>query len=124
MAKSIPKDFRSNARDYRRSGYDRGHLAPSGSIDFSRTANDETFLYSNMVPQLPGFNRDKYGKNGVWGKVEHLERLWVKQRGELYIIAGTYVAKQRAGQIKVIGNGVAVPDLFFFQVYFPVLFLF
>lgn len=74
--KSIPAKYRSSNTDYKKSGYDRGHLAPSGSIDYSRAANDDTFFYSNMTPQLPGFNRDMQGYTGVWGRVERFERTW------------------------------------------------
>ncbi len=46
----IPEQFRSTEDDYDEPVYDRGHLAPSAAIDYSRSANDETFLYSNMAP--------------------------------------------------------------------------
>lgn len=112
----IPPEYRSGNSDYTGSGYDRGHMAPSASIDFSRKANDETFFYSNMTPQLPGFNRNMMGHSGVWGAIEDHERDWVRKRKELYIIAGTYVAASH----KSIGHGVAVPTYFFKILYDPV----
>ena len=63
----IPAPYRSGNSDYAQSGYDRGHLAPSASIDYSVDVNRETFYYSNMSPQLPGFNRNMAGYTGVWG---------------------------------------------------------
>lgn len=105
----IPQEFRSGENDYLRTGYDRGHVAPSASIDFSRKANDETFLYSNMTPQLPGFNRNMMGHKGVWGAIEDKERRWVKKRGELYIVAGTYFEDGH----QTTGNGVGIPSRFF-----------
>ena len=113
--KAIDKDNRSSNTDYKKTGYDRGHLAPSGSIDYSREANDETFLYSNMSPQLPAFNRDMHGKTGVWGRLERYERAWAKQRGKLLIIAGTYLGENT----QLIGRGVRVPEKFFKVIFDP-----
>lgn len=38
-------------------GYDRGHLAPSADFRWSEIALSESYYYSNMTPQTPGFNR-------------------------------------------------------------------
>ena len=46
--------------DYRRSGYDRGHLAPAAAMAWSQEVMSESFYLSNMSPQDPGFNR------GIW----------------------------------------------------------
>ena len=43
--------------DYKRSGYDRGHLTPAGDMVFSKEAMSETFYMSNMCPQAAAFNR-------------------------------------------------------------------
>jgi len=50
----------ANDRDYAGSGYDKGHLAPAGDMSWSATTMSESFYYSNMSPQFPGFNR------GIW----------------------------------------------------------
>jgi endonuclease G len=39
-------------------GWDRGHLAPSADFRWSERALSESFLYSNMSPQLDDFNRE------------------------------------------------------------------
>ena len=54
---SIPKGYRAELSDYRGSGYDRGHLAPYAAMDFSRYSAGQSFLLSNMSPQLAGLNR-------------------------------------------------------------------
>lgn len=113
--KSIPAKYRSSNTDYAKSGYDRGHLAPSGSIDYSRAANDDTFLYSNMTPQLPEFNRDMQGMTGVWGRIERFERAWVKERQHLVIVAGAIVGTTEHD----IGRGVEVPTQFFKVIFDP-----
>ena len=68
--------------DYRGSGYDRGHLTPSGDRTRSRSDNSETFLMSNMIPQSPSNNRE------VWRELEEYSRDLVSQGKELYIVAG------------------------------------
>lgn len=60
----IPKRFRAGLGAYKRSGYDRGHLVASANQDIQEIQNSETFLLSNMSPQLPQFNRK------IWQKLE------------------------------------------------------
>ena len=50
---------------YDKSGYDRGHLAPADDFDWSELAMSESFLMTNIAPQLAGFNR------GIWKKLEN-----------------------------------------------------
>lgn len=45
-------------------GYDRGHIIASADRFFDQTANNQTFYYTNMSPQIPDFNQ------GFWMKVE------------------------------------------------------
>jgi endonuclease G len=106
---NLPRQFASSGSDYSRSGYDRGHMVGSAQIDYSRAANDETFLYSNMAPQLAGFNRDMMGHEGAWGRVEGLVRKWVYKHDSLMVISGTYFNDEP----KYIGNGVGVPSSFY-----------
>ena len=55
---SIPGMFRAKLQDYFRSGYDRGHMVPAADAKSSQDAMDETFLLSNIAPQVGvGFNR-------------------------------------------------------------------
>ena len=104
----IPAQYQSRKSDYRGSGYDRGHMAPSGSIDYSPEANSETFYLSNMVPQRPGFNRDGFGHEGIWGYLENEVRDWVNERGEVYVVSGAIAT----GGV-TIGEGVSVPEAFY-----------
>ena len=62
----LPKHLRSTLEDYKRSGYDRGHLAAAANHRYSQLVMNETFLLSNMSPQVgPGFNR---GVLKYWAK--------------------------------------------------------
>lgn len=89
--------------DYKASGYDRGHLLPSADRKCSEAANQATFLYSNMAPQLPKLNR------GPWKALEEKLRSLTSDYDTLYIVVGTV----RGGRFETIGDGVAVPELFF-----------
>lgn len=65
----IPNRFRAGLNAYKGSGYDRGHLVASANNDILEIQNSETFLLSNMSPQLPNFNR------GIWKKLEDSVRV-------------------------------------------------
>ncbi|WP_350289992.1 DNA/RNA non-specific endonuclease [uncultured Croceitalea sp.] len=69
-------------RNYKRSGYDRGHLCPAGDRRFSEYAYNETFYTSNITPQRKDFNA------GVWNRLEQQVRQWCKKYGDLYVITG------------------------------------
>ena len=57
-----------NAVDYKKSGFDRGHLAPAADMSYSQETMQESFYFSNMSPQNPSFNR------GIWKKLEEKTR--------------------------------------------------
>ena len=84
--------------DFSGSGYDRGHMCPSGDRTASATANGLTFYLTNMVPQAPNNNQ------GPWEKLESYSRTLVGQGKELFIISGG------TGSAGTIGAGVVVPD--------------
>lgn len=44
--------FRSTNADYKRSGYDRGHMAAASNHRHSQKAMDDTFCLSNIAPQV------------------------------------------------------------------------
>ena len=46
----------ANWRNYKNSGYDRGHLCPAGDRSYNKFAYDETFLTTNISLQQHGFN--------------------------------------------------------------------
>jgi endonuclease G len=69
---------------YSASGYDRGHIAPSGDRSLTVEDNSSTFLMTNMMPQTPDNNRN------TWGNLEDYCRELVSQGKELYIVAGPF----------------------------------
>lgn len=72
----------ADLKDYRGTGFDRGHLAPAGDMKWSKLAMSESFLLSNMSPQEPSFNR------GIWKKLEVQVRHWVLEKDSIYVITG------------------------------------
>lgn len=54
--------------DYWYSGFDRGHIAPSADFKWSKTAISESYYYSNMTPQRPELNREKWAELEGWGR--------------------------------------------------------
>ena len=69
-------------RNYRGSGYDRGHLCPAGDRRFSEQAYNETFYTSNISPQDREFNA------GVWNRLEIQVRDWARRYDELFVVTG------------------------------------
>ena len=67
-------------RNYKNSGYDRGHLCPAGDRSFSSAAYNETFLTSNISPQVHEFN------SGVWNRLENQVRDWAARYGAVTVI--------------------------------------
>jgi endonuclease G len=91
-------------RNYKNSGYDRGHLCPAGDRSFNYEAYHETFLTSNISPQDNKFNA------GVWNSLEQKVRFWAKKYDGVYVITGGVL---RNG-LKTIGEErVSVPEEFY-----------
>ncbi|CAK6713038.1 DNA/RNA endonuclease G [Vibrio harveyi] len=99
----MPDYARSTLADYKGSGYDRGHLAPSATMDFTRESMKQSFLMSNMSPQLPGFNRVG------WRVLEEHVRDLANEYNELYVVTGPIYQ----GNEETIGNGVVIPSAFY-----------
>jgi len=53
----LPAGERAELRDYKNSGYDRGHQAPAGDQTTNLELKRETFYLSNMAPQIPKLNQ-------------------------------------------------------------------
>jgi endonuclease G len=107
---SIPFGFRAELSDFVSSGYDRGHMAPAADMKRSDQVMSESFLLSNMAPQVgSGFNRQ------IWANLEAAVRGWVEQRGALTIITGpVFAVEQNRISFDVIGSDhVAVPTHFY-----------
>ena len=79
----LPKQYQVVKSDYRNSGYDRGHLAPAAAMKWSSNAMNDSFLMSNIAPQVgAGFNQH------IWKTLERKMRRWACLRGVLYVVTG------------------------------------
>lgn len=98
------KTHSADWRNYKKSGYDKGHLCPAGDMKFSKKAFDDTFYTSNISPQLHNFN------DGVWNRLEQKVRYWASKYNDLYVITGGVLQNG----LKTIGKeNVAVPNYFY-----------
>ena len=87
--------YAAKPNDYRGSGYDRGHLVPSGDRTRRKEDNSATFIMSNIIPQAPANNRE------VWREFEEYCRDLVFQGKELYIVAGGSEFAEKIARDKV-----------------------
>lgn len=102
----LPEPYRVKPEEFTNSGYDKGHLAPSAAIDFSRRSNDQTFAMSNVVFQHPKLNRQ------AWKSLEELIRDWTRTKGTLSVTCGPLYNK-RPKKI----NNIPVPSGFYNVIY-------
>lgn len=86
-------------------GYDRGHLAPSADFRWSQQALSESYFYSNMSPQKPEFNRER------WAELESWIRTYVIDFQEpVYVVTGPVL---KEGLEKQGANEVSIPAQFY-----------
>ena len=103
---SLPDGKRSTPQDYAGNGYDQGHIANDAHQSWDPQVEYESFLMSNMSPQLPGLNR------GIWKLLESATGAWgFSSQHTLIVYAGDIynVAKDK----KIGKNAVDVPYGFF-----------
>ena len=95
----------STPADYKKSGYDRGHLVPAGDMKKTKQVMSETFFMSNMTPQPSRFNQV------TWNKLEGLVRAWAKKYEKVWIITGPILENN----LPTIGqsNRVSIPKEYF-----------
>jgi len=91
-------------RNYKKSGYDKGHLCPAGDRRFTKEAHDETFLTSNISPQEHQFNA------GVWNRLEQKVRYWAKKNDGVFVVTGGIL---KNGLKRIGDENVAVPNQFY-----------
>ncbi len=83
--------------DYKKHGYDKGHLANAEDFAYDCNKEKSTFSYYNCLPQTPKLNR------GIWKTWETKIRNESQQQ-HLKIVCGGFF-----NSTHTIGNGVQVP---------------
>jgi endonuclease G, mitochondrial len=108
MMDPLIKTIAVTHEDYTNSGYDRGHLAPAGDMNFNANAEFESFYTSNISPQLKELNRI------TWKNLEDDIRYYViRNNVNLYIITGGILNDK----LKKIKNKISVPNYFYKIIY-------
>lgn len=91
---------RAELADYRGSGYDRGHLAPSGDMP-TRASQEESFSLANIIPQAPKLNR------GSWSELESDVRDQTFDVKQIYVVTGPAF---NGRNVAVINERVMIPS--------------
>ena len=105
----LPASDRAELTDYVRSGFDRGHMAPSGDMP-TETAQYESFSLANMIPQNPKHNQI------LWEGIEQATRNLAQQDGELYVVTGPIF---EGSSLERVNGRVLVPTSVFKAIYDP-----
>jgi endonuclease G len=95
-------------RDYKSSGYRRGHLVPAGDMAWNKKAMDATFLLSNVAPMREAFN------DGIWLELENNVRDWARKYKKVNVIAGPVFSNDMPS---IGDNQIAVPRYYFKSVF-------
>lgn len=95
-----------NTKDYTKSGFDRGHMAPAADMTWDEQAMMECFYMSNICPQAPELNR------GIWKTLEESIREWAQNGHSLFIVMGPIVETKPHDYIG-LEHKVLVPDAFY-----------
>ncbi|MGD1045355.1 MAG: DNA/RNA non-specific endonuclease [Bacteroidota bacterium] len=93
-------EFTNLDKDYKKSGYDRGHQMDAFDCGCDSTAMVESFYCSNVAPQLPALNR------GIWKRLEEYTRKLAKEYDSILVWCGSVTFEDRC-----IGE-VALPDYY------------
>jgi endonuclease G, mitochondrial len=103
----LPEATRSELADYTGSGWDRGHMAPSGDMP-SPSAQAESFSLANIVPQNPDGNRR------LWAGIESSVRALAVERGDLFVVTGPLF---EGSSVQSLRGRVLIPTRLFKAVY-------
>lgn len=91
-------------RNYKKSGYDKGHLCPAGDMEFDENAYNDTFYTSNISPQNHDFN------SGIWNRIEQKTRYWAQKYNDIYVVTGGIL---KDTDKKIGTEKVSVPKYFY-----------
>lgn len=91
-------------KNYKDTGFDKGHLVPAADMKFSEDAYNETFLTSNVSPQNREFNA------GIWNRLEQKVRYWADKHTAVFVVTGSIL---HDNLVTIGDEEVSVPDYFF-----------
>jgi endonuclease G len=105
----LPASDRAELADYARSGFDRGHMAPSGDMA-TETAQYQSFSLANIIPQHPKNNQN------IWANIEEKIRNLASKEGEVYVVTGPIF---EGASLQRLNGRVLVPTAVFKAIYVP-----
>jgi endonuclease G len=106
----LPEGEGATLADYKRSGYDRGHMSPAGNR-WNPQAMAQSFSLANVVPQ------DRQNNQRLWARIETSVRRLATRYDDTYVVTGPMFSGQ---QLQTIGaSHVFVPTQLFKVVYVP-----
>lgn len=100
----LPARLSATTDDYKKSGWDRGHMAPAADMKWCDRAMKESFYLSNVCPQNHNLNA------GIWKDLEEQVRDLARDKGRIYVVSGPIVD---ARPVTIGAGRVAVPAAFF-----------
>ncbi|MBJ7533202.1 DNA/RNA non-specific endonuclease [Rhodomicrobium vannielii ATCC 17100] len=104
----LPSEVRAELADYKRSGFDRGHMAPNGDMS-TRKAQEESFSLANMIPQHPCNNEV------LWEGIESAVRD-IAESETVYVVTGPAFL---GAELESLKGRVLVPTHVFKAIYVP-----
>ena len=110
----IKHEDAAQLEDYRHSGWDRGHMAPSMDMNWDAKVLDESYLLSNMCPQGHDFN------SGIWLDLEHQVRFWARRDSAICVVTGPILPKSKQEKYRRLPNSkVLIPEYFYKAIFAP-----
>lgn len=106
---ALPEQDRAEPEDYVRSGFDRGHMSPSGDMP-DEESQHASFSMANMVPQAPRLNRE------TWARIEAAVRRLAEAQGGVYVVSGPVF---RGSSLRTLPAGELIPSAVFKAVLEP-----
>lgn len=81
---ALPEGMSTEEADYKSDGFDKGHICASDERAYCTEANEQTFYFTNMTPQMSSFNQ------GYWITVEEIVKKWARSGvyDKLYVTKG------------------------------------
>lgn len=88
-------------------GFDRGHLAPSADFRWSAKALSESYLFSNMSPQRPDFNRNS------WAKLEDMVRSYAERNETPLLVVTGPLLRDGLPKVERAINKPSIPGFYY-----------
>ncbi|MEG3619561.1 DNA/RNA non-specific endonuclease [Magnetovibrio sp. PR-2] len=104
----VPKNEQAQIKNYRNSGFNRGHLVRALDLNWSKNAYETSYVMTNMAPQTSHLN------SGAWLGLEKQFQNWVAEKGiGLWAFAGSWGQNADPASLQSQPGNAIVPACFF-----------